>query len=284
MATSLPAAFVSPNAKSVLSTLHKARLVELSRDLEVIVDPSATKDKQVDALLRRKSTSLPEILRALGRDELKRVCRAHAVDASGRSRQALIDRLLGGRRAESEVPPSGRRLMRVVPERGDIVDVRQRQHLVSAVHTGSEGEMTRVELATLDDDAQGRKVEVLWELELGARILSPDADLQNAIAHLDEPRTFAAYYHALKWNRVTATDASLFQAPFRAGIALKDYQLAPLMKALELPRANLFIADDVGLARQDHRSRAGAPGASPSAARRVGARSMPRRRHPSVEG
>jgi SNF2 family DNA or RNA helicase len=55
--------------------------------------------------------------------------------------------------------------------------------------------------------------------------------------------------HAIKWSAVTATDAKLFQAPFRAGIKLMDHQLTPLRKALQLPRANLFIADDVGLGK-----------------------------------
>jgi hypothetical protein len=46
-----------------------------------------------------------------------------------------------------------------------------------------------------------------------------------------------------------STDAKLFQAPYRAGIEVKAYQLEPLRKALLLPRVNLFIADDVGLGK-----------------------------------
>ncbi|TGG80868.1 MAG: helicase, partial [Aphanocapsa feldmannii 288cV] len=41
----------------------------------------------------------------------------------------------------------------------------------------------------------------------------------------------------------------LFQAPYRAGIDVKAYQLEPLRKALQMPRVGLFIADDVGLGK-----------------------------------
>ena len=53
----------------------------------------------------------------------------------------------------------------------------------------------------------------------------------------------------MKWNCVSATDAKLFQSPFRAGIKLMNHQLTPLQKAPSLPRANVFIADDVGLGK-----------------------------------
>ena len=42
---------------------------------------------------------------------------------------------------------------------------------------------------------------------------------------------------------------ALFQAPFRAGISMFDYQLEPLRKALLMPRVNQFIADDVGMGK-----------------------------------
>src|SRR5579863_638410 len=60
-----------------------------------------------------------------------------------------------------------------VPERGQVVRVRQRQYLVEGVEPGeSATDATLVRLACLDDDAQGQPLEAFWELEPDAELLT----------------------------------------------------------------------------------------------------------------
>jgi SNF2 family DNA or RNA helicase len=135
-------------------------------------------------------------------------------------------------------------------EPGQIIRVRSRQYLVEdVIPADSPVGDTRVRLACLEDDAQGDILEVFWEREIDAQILEASSWEAVAKRGFDDPRYFSAYLHALRWNCVTSTDPKLFQAPYRAGIEVKAYQLEPLRKALRMPRVNLFIADDVGLGK-----------------------------------
>jgi len=234
--------------------LTKARLADLARDVEVTVSVGATKDALAEALVASSAVRFRDVVGRLGRDELRAACRAHGLDDASRSRPALMARLLEAHGAADSIPPApmfgGAAAVREVPVAGNIVRCRLRQWVVEGVAPPAKyGDASLVSLVCLDDDHQGRRLEVLWELELGANILQPEAHGLGVARQIDPPRHFAAVLHALRWSSVTATDARLFQAPFRAGIQLLAHQLTPLKKALQLPRANLFIADDVGLGK-----------------------------------
>jgi len=241
----------STSFRAVLDTLTQDRLTFFGRSFDVGLPAKGKKQEQITALTRPGALQIRDILRAMTRDELRAACRRLELDDTSASRVDLMDRLsseLGSEVTEEPEFLSGvGNIDPWMPRQGNVVLVRQRNHLVEAVEKA--GGMTRVSLVCLDDDNQGRRTEVLWELELGARIIDPEASGLGDFKKFDEPRAFGAYLHTVKWNCVSATDGKLFQSPFRAGIKLMNHQLTALRKALQLPRVNLFIADDVGLGK-----------------------------------
>src|SRR6516164_6185516 len=73
---------------------------------------------------------------------------------------------------------------------GQIARVRQRQYLVEEiVAPPASGDATLVRLSCLDDDAQGQALEVLWEAELDAEVLSGSGWEHLTARGFDPPRS-----------------------------------------------------------------------------------------------
>jgi len=187
-----------PTVATVLDTLQKTRLVELGRYLGVGLDEQATREAQTATLQGSRSVRLNQLVTWMGRDELRRACERHGLKAKERSRPALAAKLLQAAWFPDTIPPvgifGGPDFQRLAPVPGDIVQVRQRQYLVEDVIAPPEpDDATVVRMVCLDDDAQGRPLEVLWELELGVRVIQPEREGLGNVQRLDPPQHFAAY-------------------------------------------------------------------------------------------
>ncbi|MGG7643906.1 DISARM system SNF2-like helicase DrmD [Rhodovulum sp. YNF3179] len=139
-----------------------------------------------------------------------------------------------------------------VPEPGQLVEVRRRlwvlADITASTPSGAISEpQHRVRLASIEDDSLGEEIEVIWEIEPGARILER-AGLPK-ITGRDDTRTLEAFLDAVRWGAATSADRNFLQAPFRSGVSIEDFQLDPLVRAIDMARTNLLIADDVGLGK-----------------------------------
>lgn len=136
------------------------------------------------------------------------------------------------------------------PEPGQLVEVRRRQWIVSEVES-SQLDLAKVQhlvsLTSIDEDALGEELEVIWEIEPGAQIIER-AGLPS-ITGQDDSNTLDAFLDAVRWGAATNADRGFLQAPFRSGVSIEDFQLEPLVRAINMARVNLLIADDVGLGK-----------------------------------
>ena len=145
----------------------------------------------------------------------------------------------------------------VIPEQGQIVTVRQRRYVVVDVQKsglsptllalGAQEGHHLLTLNSIEDDGVGETLQVIWEVEPGTSI-EEKLGLPQPVG-FDRPEVQDAFLNAVRWGAVSSADMRALQAPFRSGIDIEDYQLDPLVRAIQMPRANLLIADDVGLGK-----------------------------------
>jgi SNF2 family DNA or RNA helicase len=143
------------------------------------------------------------------------------------------------------------------PEQGQLVSVRQRQFIVSEVARSTlpttvlqsfpSLSQHLITLSSVEDDALGEELQVIWELEPGASVI--EKVVLPEPTGFDAPDRLDAFLDAVRWGASSTADIRTIQAPFRSGITIEDYQLDPVFRAIQMPRVSLLIADDVGLGK-----------------------------------
>jgi len=98
---------------------------------------------------------------------------------------------------------------------------------------------TLVTLTSVSEDDSGEELSVIWEVEPGRAVIP-----SGALPDVPEPGSWddpvlGALVDAVRWGTVASADVSTLQAPFRAGIQIKDYQLEPVARALRMPPTSM---------------------------------------------
>ncbi|UOQ88056.1 DISARM system SNF2-like helicase DrmD [Agromyces endophyticus] len=148
-----------------------------------------------------------------------------------------------------EVPEIGN-LVNVRGARWSVTDVSAQSLPRSSADDGRAELQHAITLQSVEEEHYGHELTVIWELEPGRSVVR-EQGLPETIRpdRFDDPKTFAAYVDALRWGALTSADPRTLQAPFRSSASVEAYQLEPLRRAIDAPRANMLLADDVGLGK-----------------------------------
>src|SRR5207247_261533 len=112
------------------------------------------------------------------------------------------------------------------PEQGQMVSVRSRNWMITDVsastlpperlQTGVEAPQHLLTLSSVEDDGLGEELNVIWELEPGARVVEKVALPEPT--GFDAPAQLDAFLDAVRWGASSSADVRNIQAPFRFGI------------------------------------------------------------------
>jgi len=137
--------------------------------------------------------------------------------------------------------------------------VRNRRAMITGVQAFDAADQGRYHLVEIDytDGLGAESDQLLWEVEPDADVLEPSALPQVDSTNPMDPREFDAMVRATRWSALTPSlpfsgldeDRPPMASPFFGAIHVEAFQLVPLLRALEMPRVTMMLADAVGLGK-----------------------------------
>lgn len=149
--------------------------------------------------------------------------------------------------------------MNAQPREGMMAVVRNRRALITGVQAFDADERGRFHLVEVEytDGIGAETDQVLWEVEPDPEVLEPAALPRVDATAPMAPRELDAMVRAARWSALTPSlpfsglneDRPPLAAPLFGAIHPEAYQLVPVLRALEMPRVALMLADAVGLGK-----------------------------------
>jgi hypothetical protein len=135
-----------------------------------------------------------------------------------------------------------------------LATVRNRRSLIAAVEpfgTGPEGQIHLVRLEYIDSDGPSED-SLIWEREVHKTLLEPTALPPVERSEPMAVSEFEALQRATRWtalspylsfDRRQVEAKATIASPFFGAVQVEDFQLVPLLKALQMPRISLLSAE-----------------------------------------
>jgi SNF2 family DNA or RNA helicase len=151
---------------------------------------------------------------------------------------------------------------KTIPKPGQSILVRNRPAVVRDVRAFSSPTTVAahaVQVDYLDGWSHPEADQVIWEREVGARVISSLTlpRIGQGPVHPDVPSRLKAFLDSYRWSAINTLlpprerepEEVRLVAPWHSAVQIEDYQIYPVLKSLLMPRVSLLLADDVGLGK-----------------------------------